>query len=127
MQRPSILIVDDNASNLKLLRVLLAGEGYDVRTAADAEEAKQVLGTHKPDLILMDVQLPGISGLDFTRQLKASPATEDIRVVAVTAYAMSGDEEKAREAGCDGYISKPIDTRGLPALLAGLLEGQAGS
>jgi CheY-like chemotaxis protein len=113
-----ILVVDDNITNMKLLRVLLATEGYDVRTAVDAKEALAILGEFRPRLILMDVQLPGMSGLELTKQLKADAPTRDIIVVAVTAYAMKGDEERARAAGCDGYLSKPIDTRTLATVVA---------
>ena len=111
MAGEAILIVDDNVINLKLARVLLTAEGYTVRTAADAEEALQALGSFRPRLILMDIQLPGVDGLTLTRQLKADPETRDIAIVALTAYAMKGDEEKALAAGCSGYIPKPIDTR----------------
>ena len=113
-----ILIVDDNPTNLKLARVLLAGEGYEVRTALNAEEAVVALAEYRPRLILMDIQLPGMDGLTFTRCLKADPATRDIVVLALTAYAMKGDDERAVEAGCDGYVSKPIDTRALPVIVA---------
>jgi CheY-like chemotaxis protein len=113
----SILIVDDNVQNLKLARVILATAGYDVRTAADAEEALALLRTSRPQVILMDVQLPGMDGLQLTRRLKADPATQGIRIIALTAYAMKGDEEKAFAAGCDGYVSKPIDTERLPEIV----------
>ncbi|HZF53086.1 MAG TPA: response regulator [Polyangiaceae bacterium] len=113
-----ILVVDDNATNMKLLRVLLTSQGYDVRTAGDASDAIEVIKGFRPRLILMDIQLPGMSGLELTSLLKADPATRDILVVAITAYAMKGDEEKARRAGCDGYISKPIDTRTLASVIA---------
>ncbi|MEZ0228283.1 MAG: response regulator, partial [Planctomycetota bacterium] len=113
-----ILIVDDNAANLKLARVLLVGEGYDVKTANDAEQAIALLETWKPRLILMDIQLPGMDGLELTTKLKADPRTNDIVVVALTAYAMRGDEQKARAAGCDGYIAKPIDPDTLPRSVA---------
>jgi two-component system, cell cycle response regulator DivK len=116
-----ILVVDDNAANLKLVRVTLLAEGYDVRTATSAEDALSVLDSFRPRLILMDIQMPGMDGLTLTRTLKADPARRDIIVVALTAYAMKGDEEKARAAGCDGYISKPIDTRTLPGVIAGYL------
>ena len=109
-----ILIVDDNVSNIKLLAFLLTSKGYVVRTAANAEEALAVLRDFAPRLILMDLQLPGMDGLALTRQLKADPRTSAIPIVAATAYAMKGDEERARAAGCDGYITKPIDTRRLP-------------
>jgi CheY-like chemotaxis protein len=109
-----ILIVDDNVSNTKLLVFLLTSKGYVVRTAANADEALAVLQDFQPRLILMDLQLPGVDGLTLTRQIKADPRTSGIPIVAATAYAMKGDEEKARAAGCDGYITKPIDTRRLP-------------
>jgi CheY-like chemotaxis protein len=114
-------VVDDNPHNLKLARVLLTGEGYEVRTAADAEEALTVLAGFTPRLVLMDIQLPGMDGLELTRRLKADPARRHIVVVALTAYAMKGDEAKAVAAGCDGYIAKPIDTAALTALVADLL------
>jgi two-component system, cell cycle response regulator DivK len=113
-----ILVVDDNATNMKLLRVLLTAEGYDVRAAGDANDALNVMKGFRPRLILMDIQLPGMSGLELTTMLKADPATRDILIVAITAYAMKGDDEKARKAGCDGYVSKPIDTRTLAAIVA---------
>jgi two-component system, cell cycle response regulator DivK len=117
-----ILIVDDNAANLKLARVLLTAEGYQVRAASDAEEALAVLETFVPRLILMDLQLPGMDGLTLTRRLKRDPARQDILVVALTAYAMKGDERKALAAGCDGYIAKPFDTRTLALTVASFLE-----
>ena len=106
-----IMVVDDNPVNLKLARVLLMKKGYTVYTAMDADEALAVLESVHPHLILMDIQLPGMDGLTLTRRLKVNPATRDILIVALTAYAMKGDEQKAREAGCDGYIPKPIDPR----------------
>ena len=122
MQAKPILIVDDNRINLKLERDLLAGEGFEVRTAADAEEALEMLEGFRPQLILMDIQLPGMDGLELTRLLKKDPATRDIVILALTAYAMKGDEEKARAAGCDGSITKPIDTRALPQILCRYLD-----
>lgn len=116
-----ILIVDDNPVNLKLVRVLLTIEGYDVRTATDAQEALAVLETFRPRLILMDIQMPGMDGLELTRRLKADPLTRNVIIVAVTAYALKGDKEKALSAGCDGYIPKPIDTHVLPGVVAGYL------
>jgi CheY-like chemotaxis protein len=117
-----ILIVDDNVMNLKLIRVLLAGEGYEVRVASDAAEALAVLRTFHPRLILMDIQLPGIDGLELTRRLKAAPETRNVIVLALTAYAMKGDAQRMLEAGCDGYIAKPIDTREFPATVARFLN-----
>jgi CheY-like chemotaxis protein len=116
-----ILIVDDNPSNTKLLAFLLGSKGYEVRTAANADEALATLAEWKPRLILMDIQLPGMDGLTLTRQLKADPATSAIPIIAATAYAMKGDEERARAAGCDGYFTKPIDTRQLPVDIARFL------
>jgi len=122
MAGKSILIVDDNPANMKLVRVLLSGEGYDVHTALDANEALEELNSSRPDLILMDIQLPGMDGLELTRRLKSDPATRDIKIVGLTAYAMRGDEERILAAGCDGYIPKPIDTRTLPNSIRGYLK-----
>jgi two-component system cell cycle response regulator DivK len=108
-----ILVVDDTPVNLKLTRIVLANEGYKVQTAGTAEEALELLRGYRPALILADIQLPGMDGLEMTRRLKSDPQTRDITIVALTAFAMKGDEQKAREAGCDGYITKPIDTRTL--------------
>jgi CheY-like chemotaxis protein len=113
-----ILIVDDNPDNLKLLRFLLVKHGYEVRAAASAESALESLKSFHPRLILLDVQLPGMDGLELAALLKADPATRDILIVAVTAYATKGDEERALAAGCDGYVAKPINTRTLPVLVA---------
>src|SRR5437660_890608 len=118
MAREPILIVDDNAQNLKLAKVILEGEGYEVRTAIDAEDALRILESFTPLLILMDLQLPRMDGLELTRRLKADPACREIVIIALTAYAMKGDDEKAFAAGCDGYISKPIDIDALPRLVA---------
>jgi CheY-like chemotaxis protein len=125
MGAPSILIVDDNPANMKLVRVLLSGEGYEVRTALDAESALAELRSSRPDLILMDIQLPGMDGLELTRKLKSDPATRNIKIVGLTAYAMRGDEERIIAAGCVGYIPKPIDTRSLPNSIKGYLKRQA--
>src|ERR1700733_6196192 len=100
MDAKTILVIDDNPANLKLIRVLLTFEGYEVLTAQDAESALTMINASRPQLILTDLQLPGMDGLTLTRQLKANSATHDIPIVALTAYAMKGDEEKASEAGC---------------------------
>jgi two-component system cell cycle response regulator DivK len=105
----SILVIEDNPANLKLVRVLLSAEGYEVRTAVDAEEALRVLQTYRPRLILTDIQLPGMDGLELTRRLRRDPAWAHTAIVALTAYAMKGDDDKALAAGCDGYITKPLD------------------
>ena len=126
MAQNSILVVDDNPLNLKLTRILLTAHGYEVRTAMDSKEALKILNTYQPRLILMDIQMPGMNGLELTRRLKADPSTRDIVVLALTAYAMKGDEHRAREAGCNGYIAKPIDTRSLPAVVREYLEREDG-
>jgi CheY-like chemotaxis protein len=119
-----ILIVDDNPANLKLVSYLLSCRGYDVHTVTDAEQALKTLQTLRPRLILMDIQLPTMDGLELTRILKKNPSLRGTLIVAVTAYAMKGDEDKAIAAGCDGYITKPIDTRELPRFVASLLKGR---
>jgi CheY-like chemotaxis protein len=113
-----VLVVDDNETNLKLVAYLVRAHGYEVHTATNADAALAEIAAHRPRLILMDLQLPGIDGLELTRRLKADPATRPIIIVAVTAYAMKGDQDRARAAGCDDYVTKPIDTRTLPALIA---------
>jgi CheY-like chemotaxis protein len=106
-----ILVVEDNEANQLLVRAVLELEGFSVDIAGSAPEAVERLQASTPDLILMDIQLPGQDGLSLTRQLKDDPNTADIPVVALTAHAMRGDREEAMTAGCVGYISKPIDTR----------------
>lgn len=120
-----ILVVDDNPTNLKLVSDVLEFEGYHILKAVDAEEAQVVLDHNLPDLILMDIALPGMDGLTLTRKLKADERTRNIHIVALTAFAMKGDDEKVRNAGCDGYITKPIDTRKLPEQVADLLARAA--
>jgi two-component system, cell cycle response regulator DivK len=123
--RGPILVVDDHPLNLKLVRVLLEAEGYLVRTATNAEEARRSLAEERPALLLMDIQLPDLDGLALTRSLKADPATFDLPIVAVTAYAMKGDAEKMRAAGCNAYVPKPIDTRALLTLVSRFLPTAA--
>src|SRR5215471_12072565 len=108
-----ILIVDDTPVNLKLTRILLVNEGYRVLTASSAEEALEVMRGFHPELVLADIQLPGMNGLELTRRIKGDPSTRNIRVVALTASARKGDEQRALDAGCDGYLTKPIDSRTL--------------
>lgn len=120
-----ILIVDDTPVNLKLTRILLANEGYKIQTAGSAEEALELLAGYHPELILADIQLPGMDGLEMTRRVKQDEKTRDITVVALTAFAMKGDEQKALAAGCDGYITKPIDTRTLGKRVREYLDRRA--
>ena len=121
MASEPILIVDDTPFNLKLLSVLLTANGYQVRTAATAEEALRVLETFSPVLLLLDLRLPGMDGLTLARHLRAQSRYDALVIVAVTASAMKGDEAVARAAGCDGYVSKPIDTRAFPQLVRDIL------
>src|SRR3954468_11771905 len=120
-----ILIVDDTPVNLKLTRILLEHEGYEVRTASSAEEALELLKSFRPRLVLADIQMPGVDGLEMTRRIKKDPRNRDMLVVALTALAMKGDEERAIAAGCDGYITKPIDTRALGDRIRGYLNDVA--
>jgi len=120
-----ILIVDDNPTNLKLASQVLEVEGCTVDQAADAEQAQEMLQHITPDLILMDIALPGMDGLTLTRKLKTDEKLRHVPVVAMTAFAMKGDDRKALDAGCDGYITKPIDTRKFPQQVAAFLRRQA--
>ena len=113
MSAPLILIVEDNETNQMLTTAVLQRDGYRATVAGSAAEARDRIGEERPDLILMDIQLPGEDGLAFTRELKLDAATSEIPVVAITAHAMAGDAELAIQAGCSGYIAKPIDTRTL--------------
>ncbi len=122
MTGKTVLVVDDNTVNLKLVADLLEFEGYEVLKAVDAESALMVLSARKPHLILMDIGLPGMDGLTLTKHLKSVPITQSIPIVALTAFAMKGDEEKAIKAGCDGYITKPINTRSLCQEIAQIIE-----
>ncbi len=117
-----ILLVEDNPMNRRVAEFLLKSEGYIVYEARDGPEALELVKTHLPDLILMDLQLPGLDGFATTRIIKEDAATKDIPVVALTAYAMRGDAERAVEAGCDGYITKPIDPDEFPKLVASYLK-----
>ena len=109
MSGKNILLVEDNEVNRRLAGFLLRSQGYQVREATTAAAAFEILKTAQFDLIVMDIQLPGMDGLDATRKLRAEPATAEIPVIAVTSYAMAGDRDKALAAGCSGYVTKPID------------------
>lgn len=112
---PRILVVEDNPMNLELVRDILTAEGYEVIEAADGATGVAVAAIEHPALILMDLQLPGLDGLEATRQIRADPALRDIPIVAVTAHAMKGDDDKALAAGCDGFVAKPIQVRAFVA------------
>ncbi|MCE9596769.1 MAG: response regulator [Spirochaetia bacterium] len=119
--KQKILVIDDNPINLKLACTVLAASGYSIVQALNAEEALQLTGIHSFDLILTDLELPGMDGLALSRILKSAPETCEIPIIAVTAFAMKGDEAKAIAAGCDGYITKPINTRTLTDQISAIL------
>jgi two-component system, cell cycle response regulator DivK len=120
-----ILVVEDNERNLKLLRDVLEYAGYDVRVARTAEDGITLAVKELPDLVLMDLQLPGIDGMEALRRLRDNPRTADIPVVAVTAQAMKQDRERALDAGFNGYIEKPISVRAFPDQVRSFLSGGA--
>jgi len=122
MAGETILIVEDNLLNLELVSDILEANGYRVLQAATGADALDQAQANLPALVLMDVQLPGLDGLTVTGILKDDPRTRNIPIIALTAHAMQGDEEKARQAGCDGYIAKPIDTRKLPGIIRSFLD-----
>ena len=122
MSNSTILVIDDSLINLKLQRLLLSGEGFQVRTATSAVEALKLLETFTPSLILTDVQMPGMDGLEFVRKLRGIPETKGIPVIAISAHAMAGDDLKAMQAGCTAYVTKPVDTRNLPILIRELMD-----
>jgi two-component system cell cycle response regulator DivK len=122
-----ILVVEDNELNMKLLNDVLEAHGYEVMSTGRGAVAVEWARQYLPDLILMDLQLPDLSGLEATRQLKASPQTHDIPVIAVTAFAMAGDEKKALENGCDAYVAKPILLKEFLNLIAGFIGVAEGS
>ena len=126
MPNANVLIVDDNPVNARLASITLEMAGYAVQIASDADEAMLLLDGELPDLVLMDVQLPGMDGLELTRHLRGGPATAGLRIVAMTSYAMRGDAERTIDAGCDGYIAKPIDTRTFAGVVASYLPATAG-
>ncbi len=121
MSAARILVVDDNPTNLKLASATLKFAGHNVSTATDAEVAQELIATFSFDLILMDIGLPGMDGLSLTRKLKSDELTKHIPIIILTAFAMKGDDTKAYEAGCDGYITKPINTRLFPEQVARFL------
>jgi CheY-like chemotaxis protein len=120
-----ILVVEDNEANQMLARAVLELEGYGVEVAGSAPEALEYLASAIPDLILMDIQLPGRDGLSLTQELKANARTADVPIVALTAHAMRGDRELALNAGCAGYIAKPIDVKSFGVQVRGFLRNRA--
>ena len=123
MTAPRVLVIDDNALNVELVTFVLEADGFDVQSLPEASQALATIGRFAPDLILMDIQLPGMDGLTLTRLLKADPTLRRIPVVAFTAYAMKGDEAKMRAAGCDGYVAKPVEISTLAARLRAQIAG----
>ncbi len=122
-----ILVIEDHEDNRRILRDLLTSAGFDVVEATTGEDGVALAETHRPDLILMDIQLPGLDGYEATRRIKANPTLRQIPVIAVTSYALSGDEAKAKEVGCDGYVAKPFSPRALLAKVREYLPaGSAG-
>lgn len=124
MTTQRILIVEDNPSHMKLEKLALAESNYDIHTATNAKEALEEVQSFQPHLILMDIQLPEIDGLVLTRKIKADPKYQDIIIIAITAYGMKGDKEMAMEAGCDGYVPKPIDIETFPQLVADYISNK---
>jgi two-component system, cell cycle response regulator DivK len=112
-----ILVVEDQVDNRRILRDLLTNANYEVIEAENGEEALAATAAHRPDLILMDIQLPVLDGYEATRRLKTDPALRAIPIIVITSYALSGDEGKAREAGCDDYFAKPFSPRQLLAAI----------
>ena len=119
-----ILIVEDSPQNMRLMEMTLKAKNYTLLKATDGEEALDMATRERPDLIIMDVQLPKLNGLEVTRKLRDTVEFSHIPIIAITAFAMKGDKEKAIEAGCDAYLSKPIDTRQLPGMIAEMLLQQ---
>jgi len=119
----TVLVVEDNPLNLKLAEVILNRGGYSVLTARDGESGLQMVRDRCPALVVLDVQMPGMDGLAVTRTLRADPATAQVKILALTALAMKGDEERIRAAGCDAYLAKPFEFHALLDTVARLLDG----
>jgi two-component system cell cycle response regulator DivK len=117
-----ILIVEDNPTNMRLIRMVLRNKGYSVLETTDGEEALAVAMKERPDLIVMDIQLPKMDGLEVTRRLRQIPHFSQTPIIALTASAMEGDRERIIASGCDEYISKPVNTRRFPQLVAEMLR-----
>jgi two-component system cell cycle response regulator DivK len=117
-----ILVIEDQEDNRRIMRDLLTSVGYEIIEALTGEDGVTAAASHVPDLILMDIQLPGLDGYEATRRIKANPALQHIPIIAVTSYALSGDDVKAFEAGCNGYVSKPFSPRALLARIREFLQ-----
>jgi two-component system cell cycle response regulator DivK len=117
-----VLIVEDNPKSMRLIKMVLGNKGYSLLEATDGEEALAVAVEGRPDLIIMDIQLPKMNGLEVTRRLRQTPGFSQVPIIALTASAMEGDRDKIIEAGCDVYVSKPIDIHQLPELVAEMLR-----
>lgn len=124
---PTVLVVDDNPIVLRMLVDLLKADGIDAIAASNAEHCVDVLRYARPDAIVLDMQLPGKDGFTLARELKGDARTRAIPIVAVTSYAMQGDEDRAKAAGCDGYLAKPVDTRTFSSVIRGYCETAARS
>ena len=125
MANESILVVDDQPLTIKLIQSILAGEGYQVRVAANATEALQAIQSSEPNLILMDIHLPGLDGLALTKLLRSNPELRHVKIIAISAYSLTENDERIAAAGCDGFIPKPIDTRALASSIRKYLDGDS--
>jgi two-component system cell cycle response regulator DivK len=115
MMNKTVLVIEDHEDNRRIIHDLLTSKGYEVIEAVNGLEGVDAAETHRPDLILLDIQLPGIDGYEATRRIKANPDLQKIPIIVVTSYALSGDDMKAFEAGCDAYVTKPFSPRELLA------------
>jgi len=120
--KEKILVVEDNPIHARLIEMTLRAKGYSLLQATDGEQALAIAKRERPDLILMDLNLPKMTGFEVTRKLRQTPGLSQIPIIALTAYAMKGDRERVIESGCDGYLTKPIDTRQLPGVVAEMLR-----
>ena|SRR3990172_8178760 len=119
--KSKILVVEDNPMNMRLIEMTLNAQNYTLLKATDGQEALAIARREQPDLIIMDINLPGINGLEVTRKLREMPEFSNTPIIGITAYAMMGDRERVLESGCDVYLSKPINTRELPVIIAEML------
>ena len=123
--KEKILIVEDNPVHMRLMEMTLRAQNYTILKATDGEEALDIATREQPDLILMDIRLPKKNGFEVTQKLRENPAFSHTPIIAITAHAMRGDRERVIESGCDVYLSKPVNTRELPVMVAEMLSGQS--